>query len=85
MKKQIDPSLNSNDSENILFGTKNENEKEKSDSLSIEKQTQAAEDEISFILNENGSSTVENEKSDVNVQEHHHSSHHSSSHHYILI
>ena len=82
MKKQIDPSLNSNDSENILFGTKNENEKEKSDSLSIEKQTQAAEDEISFILNENGSFTVENEKSDVNVQEHHHSSHHSSSHHH---
>lgn len=77
MKKQIDPSLNSNDSESILFGTTNE--KEKSDSLSIESQTQSAEDEISLILNESYDSVKQPEKASDDG-EHHHSSHHSSSH-----
>ena len=77
MKRQIDPSLNSNDSESILFGTTNE--KEKSDSLSIESQTQSAEDEISLILNESYDSVKQPEKASDDG-EHHHSSHHSSSH-----
>ena len=77
MKRQIDPSLNSNDSESILFGTTNE--KEKSDSLSIESQTQSAEDEISLILNESYDSVKQPEKASDDG-EHHHSSHHSSTH-----
>lgn len=77
MKRQIDPSLNSNDSESILFGTTNE--KEKSDSLSIESQTQSAEDEISLILNESYDSVKQPEKTSDDG-EHHHSSHHSSLH-----
>ena len=50
MKKQIDPSLNSNDSEELLFGTGDEPKKEQPPTVSLKQQSNELNTDIKEII-----------------------------------
>ena len=71
MKKQIDPSLNSNDSEELLFGTGDEPKKEQPTTVNLKQQSNEINTDIKEI--------IECEPSEHQHHHHHHHHHHHSS------
>ena len=74
MKKPIDPSLNSNDSEELLFGTGDEPKKEQPPTASLKQQSNELNTDIKEI--------IECEPSEHQHHHHHHHHHSSSEHHH---
>lgn len=74
MKKPIDPSLNSNDSEELLFGTGDEPKKEQPPTANLKQQSNELNTDIKEI--------IECEPSEHQHHHHHHHHHSSSEHHH---